>query len=194
MLKSSCQTLTCQHCLVCHNCTTTTRGDLQGPNYWMVRQLHKTAGVHALQAASSPDRNKWVGHHHSDGDEKKMRFTQSKLSCGRPYINHKACKGNQRGQATSPGKKKRCNSLGRGGSTPATPSRLLQPSPGQQWVTTPHPQACGQGLALVIPLAGHHTFREGGDTERGYVCMCVMSLLWAALEDLFLKQAVQPVA
>lgn len=80
MLKSrgSCQTLTCQLCLVCHNCTTTSRRDLQGPKYWIVRYLLQTAGVHAQQAANSPNRNKGVGHQHSDADEKKIGFTQYK--------------------------------------------------------------------------------------------------------------------
>lgn len=131
MLKSrgSCQTLIRQPCLVCHNCTSN-RGDLQGPKRWMVRQLFQTAGVHAQQAVSSPNRNEGVRHQHLDADEKKNEdYSVQNCPVAGPITTTIPVR-KPRGLAISSRKKKPCNSPGRGGITSTTPSRLLQRSPG----------------------------------------------------------------
>lgn len=118
-----------------------------------------------------------------------MRFTQPKLSCGRPYINHKACKRNWRGQVTSPRKKKPCQQSGKRWKHIHHSIQAAATLPRQRWLTL-LPQACGQGLTLVILLAGHHTCSERKATQKGGVCMCYEPAV-SCSGGSFLKQAVQ---
>lgn len=196
MLKSSCQTLTCQHCLVCHNCTTTSRGDLQEPKHWMVRQLHKTAGGHAEQAASNPNRNKRVKHQHSDADEKKMRLTQSKLSCGRPVSTTKPVR--ETGEARPPHPERK---------SPAIVWEEVEAHPPLHPGCCNPPQAAmgnntaspglwsGAGFGYCTCWAPH--VQRGRWHRKGicvYVCVCVLWACWSCSGGPFLKEAVQPVA